>query len=177
MELQGRYAITEDARTVGELEVSCRGAYFRFRGLCTSRRRGLLRLAVLCGGREIPLGVLSPSGSGWLLDRCFSPESLRHMGISRVEGCCILGSAAPLWRPEEAPERLLKDAALQQLFRGVQGILCCAEGERVRLAVPLEDGAAFPAMSVFCFMEAEEIAGKTYGVFLLEQGKLCMKAP
>ena len=175
MELQGRYAITEEDSTVGELEVSGWGPYIRFRALCTSRRRELLRLAVRCERRLIPIGVLTPSGSGWLLDRRFSPESLRRMGIVSIDGCCILGSAEARWIAAEKPEAPVEDAELQQLFCGLQGVLTRQEGEQTLLAVPLEADAPFPAMPIFCFMEVEDISGKLYGIFRLEQGKLRMK--
>lgn len=172
--LEGKYPVTEAGNVVGELEVSRWGPYIRFRALCTSRCREVQRLAVLCAGRQIPLGVLTPSGSGWLLDRRFSPESLRRMGLSRVDGCCILG-AEEAWMPENAPELLVEDALLQQLFRGLEGVLSRREGKQMLLALPLEADVPFPAMAIFCFMEAVELFGKAYGLFRLEEGSLRMK--
>ena len=64
MNLFGKYPIYDGEEQTGELEISPWGGYLRFRALCRSRRKGVFRLVAESGGRLLPLGVMTPSGSG-----------------------------------------------------------------------------------------------------------------
>ena len=172
MNILGKYVIYDGEAPAGELEVTPWGGYFRFRALCRTGRRGVFRLVAECGGRLLPLGVMTPSGSGFGLERRFSPAALRSMGLERIDRCRLAQDLDGGWQEERTPERLFRDPELQALGRelGKAGVLSRREGNTVFLAVPLERGKPFAAMPIFCFGAAETIAGRKWIVFPIMDG-------
>ncbi len=172
MNLIGKYPIYDGKEQAGELEVSPWGGYLRFRALCRSRRKGVFRLVAECGGRLLPLGVMMPSGSGFGLERRYSPAALRSMGLERIDRCRLAQDWEGGWQEEGSPERLFRDPALRELGRalGREGVLTRREGEAVLLAVPLDRGRPFAAMSIFCFGVPAAINGRNWLVFRIMDG-------
>jgi hypothetical protein len=172
MNLFGKYPIYDGEEQAGELEISPWGGYLRFRALCRSRRRGVFRLVAESGGRLMPLGVMTPSGSGFGLERRFSPAALRNMGLERIDRCRLAQEWEEGWQEERSPEDLFRDPALQELGRalGREGVLTRREGEAVLLAVPLDRGRPFAAMPIFCFGSPETINGRNWVVFRIMDG-------
>lgn len=172
MNIVGKYVIYDGEEQAGELEVSPWGGYLRFRALCRSRRRGVFRLVAECGGRLLPLGVMTPSGSGFGLERRFSPAALRSMGLERIDRCRLAQDWDGGWQEEGHPERLFRDPELQELGRALarEGALSRREGEADLLAVPLERERPFAAMPIFCFGAAENMNGRSWVVFRIVDG-------
>ena len=172
MGILGKYTIYDGESPAGELEVSPWGGYLRFRALCRTKRRGVFRLMAECGGRLLPLGVMTPSGSGFGLERRFSPAALRSMGLDRIDRCRLAQDWEGGWQEEREPERLFRDPELREMGRalGREGVLSRREGEAVLLAVPLERGKPFAAMPIFCFGAPETINGRSWLVFRILDG-------
>lgn len=170
----GKYAITDGEKTVGELEVSRRGMMYRFEARCTGEeeRQGMTRLRLWCGEISADIGVLSPSDGGWTLGRSFSPQSLRQMGVDRID-LCTAEHESERWVREDEPRRLFEDAELKRVCLDMYDTLSAVSGEKVLLAVPIESRRPFPAMPIFCFGEAKRIGGRDYVVFTLRDGQLC----
>lgn len=179
MNLIGKYPIYDGEEQAGELEVSPWGGYLRFRALCRSRRRGVFRLVAESGGRLLPLGVMAPSGSGFGLERRFSPAALRSMGLERIDRCRLTQDWEAGWQEERSPERLFRDPALQELGRVLarEGVLTRQEGEATLLAVPLDPGRPFAAMPIFCFGSQETINGRNWIVFRIMEGSPTVNCP
>ena len=179
MNILGKYVIYDGDAPAGELEVSPWGGYFRFRALCRTRRRGVFRLVAECGGRLLPLGVMAPSGSGFGLERRFSPAALRSMGLERIDRCRLAQDWDGGWQEEREPERLFRDGELRELGKTLarEGVLTRREGETVFLAVPLERGRPFAAMPIFCFGAPETIGGKCWVVFRIVDGSPTVNTP
>ena len=179
MNILGKYVIYDGDAPAGELEVTPWGGYFRFRALCRTGRRGVFRLVAECGGRLLPLGVMAPSGSGFGLERRFSPGALRSMGLERIDRCRLAQDWDGGWQEEREPERLFRDPELRELGRslGREGVLSRREGETTFLAVPLERGRPFAAMPIFCFGAAETIGGKCWVVFRIVEGAPTVNTP
>ena len=172
MNIVGTSTIYDGEAPAGELEVAPWGGYLRFRALCRTDRRGVFRLVAECGGRLLPLGVMTPSGSGFGLERRFSPAALRSMGLERIDRCRLAQDREGGWQEEREPERLFRDPELKALGRALarEGVLSRREGEGTLLAVPLERGRPFAAMPIFCFGAPETIGGKTWVVFRIMDG-------
>jgi len=172
MNILGKYVIYDGETQAGELEVSPWGGYFRFRALCRTKRRGVFRLVAECAGRLLPLGVMTPSGSGFGLERRFSPAALRSMGLERIDRCRLAQDWEGGWREEQDPARLFRDPELKSLGAALarEGVLSRREGEAAFLAVPLEPGRPFAAMPIFCFGAPETINGREWLVFKIVDG-------
>lgn len=167
-ELTGSYPILDGAEEAGRLEVIPQGGYLRFRALCRPSGQGLMRLTAEGPGGPVSLGVLTPAGSGWSLDRRFSPAELRRLGLTGLRGCRILRREPEGWLPEPDPGRLFRDPFLRRLWSGVAGAVTrLAEGER-QLAVPLE--GAFPLLPVFRLGSVRALEGKLHLVFAVHDG-------
>lgn len=179
MNLFGKYPIYDGEEQTGELEVSPWGGYLRFRALCRSRRKGVFRLVAESGGRLLPLGVMTPSGSGFGLERRFSPAALRNMGLERIDRCRLTQDWAGGWQEEREPARLFRDPALRELGRtlGREGVLTRQEGDAVFLAVPLDRDRPFSAMPIFCFGSPETISGRNWIVFRIMDGAPTVNLP
>ena len=167
-ELTGTYPILDGEKEAGRLEVVPQGGYLRFRALCRPSGRAVMRLAAECPGGPVPLGVLTPAGSGWSLDRRFSPAELRRLGLTAIRSCRVLRPEPGVWTPEADPGRLFRDPFLRRLWGGVAGAVTrLADGER-QLAVPLE--SAFPLLPLFRLGSVRTLDGKPHLVFAVRDG-------
>jgi hypothetical protein len=172
MGIVGKYVIYDGEEPVGELEVAPWGAYLRFRALCRTRRSGVFRLTAECGGHSRSLGVMTPSGSGFGLERRFSPAALRSMGLERIDRCRLTRDWGEGWQEEREPERLFRDRELRAMGEGLRkaGVLSRREGDAELLAVPLEPDRPFAAMPIFCFGTPRELGGRRWLIFRILDG-------
>ncbi len=171
----GTYEILDGERAAGTLEVTPQGGYLRFRAVCRTEKRGLLRLEAEGDKSEVDLGILSPGGSGLFLDRRFSPAQLRSMGLGRIR-CCRLRAPLPRgWAEEADPGRLFRDPALKALCREVRGALVREEGGFSLLALPLV--SPFPLLPLFCLGTPRRLGDATYLLFSAFQGEAGMIPP
>lgn len=75
------------------------------------------------------------------------------------------------WRIAENPAELFSDEELKHACENISGALIMDDGQRTLLAVPVVTGKPFPMMPVFCLGCAENIAGREYIVFRIEEGR------
>ncbi len=175
MGLAGTYDIRDGGHRIGTLEVIPQGGYLRFRAVCRTEKKGLLRLSALGEAGEADLGSLRPGGSGWFLDRRFSPAALRELGLRSIRGCVLRTALPEGWAEEPDPSRLFREPLLQRLSLEVRGALACPAEEGVLLALPLT--SPFPLLPVFCLGTPRRLGGNTYLVFHVFQGKVGMIPP
>ena len=171
----GTYEIRDGERTAGTLEVAPQGGYLRFRAVCRTERRGLLRLEAEGEKGAADLGVLSPGGSGYFLDRRFSPAQLRSMGLARIRRCRLRSSLPPGWAEEEDPGRLFRDPTLISLCKDARGALVRETEGASLLALPL--ASPFPLLPVFCLGTPKRLGGSDYLVFSVFRGEVGMMSP
>ncbi len=168
-ELTGTYEILDGERRAGTLEVTPQGGYLRFRAACRTEREGLLRLRAEGERGEADLGVLSPGGSGWCLDRRFSPAELRNMGLERIRRCYLLSPLPPGWREEPDPGRHFREPLLRALCGEVRGAKYFEAGEDSLLALPLV--SPFPLLPIFCLGTPRRLGQETCLLFRVFQGR------
>ena len=65
----GNYEVKFGAKTVGKVQVTRQGLYFRFVCRCMIAADSVTKLVVSCGGKRENLGVLIPSDDGFSLDK------------------------------------------------------------------------------------------------------------
>lgn len=164
----GTYEIMDGERPVGSLEVTPRGGYLRFRAVCLAEGGEVLRLAAESGGRQASLGVLTLGGSGWQMDRSFSPAELRALGLRSVERVFLLHTVPGGWTAEPEPGRCFRDPYLRSLCRDVRGAMLRRVGEELQLAVPLND--PFPLMPIFCLGSYRKLGEIPCLVFAVSEG-------
>ena len=171
----GTYEIRDGERTAGTLEITPQGGYLRFRAVCRSEKRGLLRLEAVGEESKADLGVLSPGGSGYFLDRRFSPAQLRSMGLGRIRRCLLHAPLPRGWAEEEDPGRLFRDPALRALGSEVRGALIRETEGSSLLALPLT--SPFPLLPVFCLGTPKRLGQTTYLLFSVFRGEAGMISP
>lgn len=155
---------------------NCRGEVtFLDRGACTEVRAGMedpgdgLYRAFLLGPHgERLLGVLEPGGCGRLgICRRLYSRDLAALGQP------LRGEARrsfpfrqeSRWRETETPRELFRGEFLRSRLRGVRRAWWRREGERLYLALPLEEGRPFPLESLFCLAKVEPVEGRTCAVY------------
>ena len=149
---------------------------------------GPFRLAAVCGGSIVPVGVMLPNGDGYSYYKIFTESALRDKGISEVSGFTIVGSMPEAkeeppeparntsgisgWEKTDTPWLYIEEGEFRHVFSACREALVRNEEEICYLAVPLMKGEEFPVMPVFCLGEIQKIDGKLYLVFKISSGKL-----
>ena len=163
-DIPGSYVISDAGKAAGRLEVSREGLFYRFHAVCPDCGEGPARLILSSADREAPVGLLCPENGALRLERRYSRDSLRAMGIHGIDSCRLERSRYA-WRAEARPDALFADRELKKIFAGVGEALSARDGGQLLLAVPSESGRPFGAMPLFCLGEAADIGGKAYVVF------------
>ncbi|MDR2420927.1 MAG: hypothetical protein LBD49_02325 [Oscillospiraceae bacterium] len=158
------------------------------------------RLAAVCNGRYVPLGVPAPSGDAgsgrFEIKKSFTKNALREIGFAEpsafeliltgeeyapapmaepapeaaAESCRLTGE----WSQEPDPERFFADGGEAAFTEKARGALARTDGETIYIAVPISSAAPFPMTPVFCLGEPETIDGEDYLVFKLKNGALAL---
>lgn len=76
-----------------------------------------------------------------------------------------------IWREEPEPWRLFSDEELSLSCRRIKGAMSRFEEDMSFLAVPISPYEPFPPMPIFCFGSKEEIDGRDYIVFKMQNGR------
>ena len=76
------------------------------------------------------------------------------------------------WRYIEDPSVLFADKDIAKACNGIKAALTAQENGFTLLAVPISSNEPFPSMPIFCFGNAETIAGRSYIVFNIKNGYL-----
>ena len=171
----GTYEIMDGERAAGRLEVTPQGGYLRFRAVCRTEKRGLLRLEAVGEEGKADLGTLSPGGSGYFLDRRFSPAQLRSMGLGRIRRCLLRSPRPRGWTEEPDPGRLFRDPALRALGSEVRGALVRETEGASLLALPL--CSPFLLLPIFCLGTPKRFGNTTYLLFSVFRGEVGMIPP
>lgn len=104
-DLTGTYDVFYSDGTAGTLAVSREGLMTVFSCICSHVSNDVLRLYCLCGGRAVPIGVMTPCSNNLTLSRAFSKNALAKMDLDHVD-------AAFLSKDGSVPRPLLAAAGL-----------------------------------------------------------------
>jgi len=76
--MDGSYSVRLGKKTVGKVQVSKQGLYYRFVCRCMHAGDDVHRLVVLCADQRVSIGVLVPEGDGFGLDRKIPAKQFLH---------------------------------------------------------------------------------------------------
>ncbi|MBE7016685.1 MAG: hypothetical protein E7420_00805 [Ruminococcaceae bacterium] len=172
--MEGTYPIIIRREKCGELCVSKEGAYTRFLARCPLRAE-VIRLCVYGQGKEGYLGVPLPKGEELVLDKRFSPSSMK-LFPEKIEGCTLAGEAIvklPSEKQEQAPDAEEPAPCVEKAeeekptlwYATTDGALVSKDGELEMVALPPEDERVpkdFPG-------QPRVIDGKEYLVYITRE--------
>ncbi len=176
--MEGTYPIIIRGENCGELCVTREGAYTRFLASCPLRAE-VIRLCVYGEGKEGYLGVPLPKGEKLILDKRFSPASMK-LFPDKIEGCTLAGEAVLNKEAEKREEEPKSEATESEecekneeeekptlWYATTDGALVSRDGELEMVALPPEDERVpkdFPG-------QARVIEGKEYLVYITREMK------
>ena len=141
----------------GTLALWEEGALVHMRVRRHDDRRGLYKVWVRGPGGHRLLGTLAPEKDGLCLHRRLSRRELERECCWPVTGGEVVLAFAfggGGWLREEHPERLVKDAVLQQALKGQSVLL--RQGEKgFRLSFLFDAARPFPLTPLFCLSKIE----------------------
>lgn len=89
-DLLGEYSVIFDSCSIGKLKIYQEGLQTVFNCTCTYESAEILRLAVISDQEFIPIGVMLPRGETMTLKKNFSKNTLRSMGITKINSCHLI---------------------------------------------------------------------------------------
>ncbi len=190
-EIYGEYPVTYLGEEAGKLSVTEKGLLTVFSCICRPVSDKVLRLYCRSGGKTVTIGVMTPCSKNLTLSKSYSKNALSDLGLEEIDaaylsadGGIFTGSAershgrpsekakeGGVWQPENAPWRLFSDEELAPSCRNIRGALVKFEDDTSYLAVPISPYEPFPPMPIFCFGAQQEIEGRSYIVFKMQNGK------
>lgn len=93
-DLLGEYSVIYDGCAVGKLMIYQEGLHTIFNCTCTYESAEILRLAVISDQEFIPIGVMLPRDETMTLKKNFSKNTLRSMGITKIQSCHLIRAGA-----------------------------------------------------------------------------------
>jgi len=129
---------------------------------------GLYRAALLGERGECPLGVLAPEEGRLTLSRKLYNRDIAALGrLLRGEArrSFLFQEAAAGWLATEHPAQLFHQKFLQIRLQRCGSAWWRKEGERLLLALPLEEGRPFPLETLFCLAEVTRVEGRLCVVY------------
>jgi hypothetical protein len=94
-----KYKVTRAGAAVGEASVYAEGLRTVIEARCAPSGGGVLRLAAVCGGEYITLGVAAPSGGELTFRKAYSKNALRELGFTEPEYFALVKSGEVAARP------------------------------------------------------------------------------
>lgn len=184
--IRNEYKITADKEEIGYAVLKQTGIRFEiYAEVRNVDSEKPFRLAVRCGGKIIPLGVMLPQNGGFVYRKTFSRSALRELGVSGVERFVVLTDdiinhssdirsqkKGEEWCEISNVDDFLKEGEFRRAFSGCRNCLARRGGELVYLAVPIVKDEILPAMPIRCLGEVLKIRGNLYMVFKIRDGKL-----
>ena len=151
----------------GEVLLTPEGSRTIIRAAMEDPEDGLYR-AWLVGDRgELALGVMEPGGGKLTACRRVYRRDVESLGVlRRGEARCSFhfGGEEP-WRETGCPAGLFRSPFFQSRLRRFGRAWRRGEGERLELALPLEEGQPFPLEPLFCLGRLELVAGQLCVVY------------
>ncbi len=152
----------------GQVTFVPRGGYVEVRCGLPDPGDGLYRAFLLGPGGERLLGVLEPEGGGAIaLCRRVNPRELASLGrpLRGEARRSFTFAAGADWQLTAEPGALFTDPFLRSRLGDILRAWYRRTGERLLLALPLEEGKPFPLAALFCLARVERVEGRSCAVF------------
>lgn len=78
--MTGSFPVTADGAAVGRVSISKNGLLLVFDCTCSHNSRDILRLAAVCRGKYVPLGVMAPEAGFLRLKKSYTKNALQSAG-------------------------------------------------------------------------------------------------
>ena len=131
---------------------------------------GLYRAFLLGQAGELPLGVMEPAGGTLSVRRRLYAREIAALGpLERGEARLSFAFGEGVWQETDAPGQVTADPALRRRLESLPRVLRRREGERVLLAIPLEEGKPFPLEPLFCLARVTAAAGRLCAVYAFDR--------
>ena len=185
--MDGRFDVTRAGIQIGVAELSQNGLMqdIYFSGNAPDNEN-VYRLAAVCGGQYVLIGVPVPDRNGRLtLKKSLSKTSVRALGFASPTGFELVlpdesygdtevsvpvNTGAGDWRPVAKPSVMFAENGALFAVDDIKGAFIREEDELVFLAIPVSESEPFPLMSAFCLGEPQTIDGGEFLVFKLKNG-------
>ncbi len=131
---------------------------------------GLYRVELLGERGGLMLGVMEPAGRELTVCRRLYSRDVAGLGrLLRGEARCSFrfGDGAG-WRETSCPAQLFRSSFLHSRLKSYGRAWWRREGNRLLLALPLEQGKPFPLEAMFCFSRVERVAGCRCAVYAFD---------
>jgi hypothetical protein len=99
----GSYPVMANSRTAGQVKVTPDGLKLIFDCTCNIGSADVLRLAAVCGGAYVPLGVMIPSDGALRMKKSFTKNALAAMGYQDTTLFCLI-KPGEVWSEPQAAE-------------------------------------------------------------------------
>jgi hypothetical protein len=106
-----QFDVTRLGNTVGAVSVEQQGLNTRFDCDCAAPGAELLRLAAVCGGEVVALGVMMPEGGRLKFGKRFSRNALRELGYSEPSAFILTAPGDAVRTAQSPPEVAAADTS------------------------------------------------------------------
>ncbi len=130
---------------------------------------GLYRASLHGERGDLALGVMAPDNGSLALTRRIYTRDIAALGALRcgeAKRSFRFQEDPSSWKETSCPAQLFHNAFLQSRLRPWGKAWWRMDGERLLLAIPLEDGKPFPLEALFCLAKIERIHGAACAVFV-----------
>jgi hypothetical protein len=80
--VNGNFSVVADGKNVGSVHIEQNGLMTVFNCACSYKSNDVLRLAAVCGGHYVPLGVMAPDAGVLRLKKSYSKNALISVGYN-----------------------------------------------------------------------------------------------
>ena len=173
----GQCPLMLEGRLVGRVLWQTEGTHVRIRARCPAERGFIYRIELAGAGSALPLGVMAPeAGDGeFSIAKAFPLKAWPFPEGGSLEARILrsrpgepAGHALVRYRPLE-PEFSTSDPLLNDALKRQAGILYTIEGNRLKLAFPLEMGGETSLAPFLALTRYIEAANGGYGLLSFPQ--------
>lgn len=131
---------------------------------------GLYRASLVGERGELSLGVMEPGGGTLTVSRRLYSRDVAALGrLERGEARLSFRFGESAWRETDAPGEASALPELRARLEKIPRAWRRREGERLLLALPLEEGGPFPLEALFCLARVERVAGRLCAVYAFDR--------
>ena len=131
---------------------------------------GLYRAFLVGEKGELPLGVMEPDRGRLTARRRIYARDIAALGpLRRGEARLSFRFGESAWRETDAPGEASALPELRARLEKIPRAWRRREGERLLLALPLEEGGPFPLEALFCLARVERVAGRLCAVYAFDR--------